>query len=171
MGKKMSTEVERVCQSFEFLLVEYKQRLQGIPGAGGSSLIQLDDAEQRQEFASSWLVEAVKQAGFDLYEKIITILESAVYHMEDAKNNLRMNKQSISSEPPGPFSTEPSGALFQHPNINNHNLNTGGITGLLSDLGTPNQFTPLNYDVNDAIKVEPEDQMSGSQQFDVEQQI
>ena len=27
MGKKMSTEVERVCQSFEFLLVEYKQRL------------------------------------------------------------------------------------------------------------------------------------------------
>lgn len=45
IGKKMSTEVERVCQSFEFLLVEYKQRLQGVPGAAGSSLIQLESPQ------------------------------------------------------------------------------------------------------------------------------
>jgi hypothetical protein len=37
-----------------------------------------------QKLASQWLVEAVKQAGFDLYEKSITILESAIFHMEDA---------------------------------------------------------------------------------------
>jgi len=30
------------------------------------------------------LIEAVKQAGFELYEKTITILESAIFHMEDA---------------------------------------------------------------------------------------
>lgn len=47
---------------------------------------------QRREYASHWLVEAVKQAGFDLYEKTITILESAVYHMEDAKNLLKAKK-------------------------------------------------------------------------------
>jgi hypothetical protein len=34
--------------------------------------------------ASHWLVEAVKYSGFDLYEKTITILESAIFHMEDA---------------------------------------------------------------------------------------
>ena len=34
--------------------------------------------------ASNWLIEAVKQAGFDLYEKSITILESAIFHMDDA---------------------------------------------------------------------------------------
>jgi hypothetical protein len=34
--------------------------------------------------ASFWLIEAVKQAGYDLYEKSITILESAVFHFEDS---------------------------------------------------------------------------------------
>lgn len=82
MGKKMSTEVERVCQSFEFLLVEYKQRLQSDEGS-------IEGDAQRREYAANWLIEAVKQAGFDLYEKTITILESAVFHMEDAKNLLK----------------------------------------------------------------------------------
>lgn len=41
-----------------------------------------------QENASQWLIEAVKQAGFDLYEKSITILESAVFHMDDADKAL-----------------------------------------------------------------------------------
>ena len=103
MGKKMSTEVERVCQSFEFLLVEYKQRLQGAPGSEGH---QLEGEAQRREYASCWLVEAVKQAGFDLYEKVITILESAVYHMEDAKHTLQAKKQAQSSERPDPFQTD-----------------------------------------------------------------
>lgn len=57
MGKKMSTEVERVCQSFEFLLVEYKQRLQGAPDTEGH---QLEGEAQRREYASCWLIEAVK---------------------------------------------------------------------------------------------------------------
>jgi hypothetical protein len=69
MGKKLSNEIEQACQSFEFLLMEYSQRL--TKGDG--------------EAASNWLVEAVKQAGFDLYEKSITILESAVFHMDDAE--------------------------------------------------------------------------------------
>ena len=28
MGKKLSSEIEKVCQSFEFLLMEYNKRLQ-----------------------------------------------------------------------------------------------------------------------------------------------
>ena len=72
MGKKLSNEIEKVCQSFEFLLMEYNRRL-----------------AQNQDYnqASSWLIEAVKQAGFDLYEKTITILESAIFHMEDAAHS------------------------------------------------------------------------------------
>mgnify|MGYP000097025979 FL=1 len=69
MGKKLSHEIEQTCQSYEFLLMEFNQRI-------------------GQENASQWLVEAVKQAGFDLYEKSITILESAVFHMDDADKAL-----------------------------------------------------------------------------------
>ena len=69
MGKKLTNEIEKVCQSYEFLIMEYHQR----------------QAESTQGNAQQWLVEAVKQAGFDLYEKTITILESAIFHMEDAQ--------------------------------------------------------------------------------------
>ena len=41
--------------------------------------------------ASAWLSEAVKQAGFDLYEKTINILEGAVFHKEDAGAVLKAN--------------------------------------------------------------------------------
>jgi hypothetical protein len=27
MGKKMTSQIEKVCQSFEFLLIEYQQRI------------------------------------------------------------------------------------------------------------------------------------------------
>lgn len=69
MGKKLSNEIEKACQSFEFLILEYNKRL----------------AQENDHIeASHWLIEAVKHSGFDLYEKTITILESAIFHMEDA---------------------------------------------------------------------------------------
>ena len=114
MGKKLSNEIEKVCQSYEFLLLEYNQRIQkqnplgdtqasefGVAGHAGSlhgaSNTKLqnnqDDLRNHQlrmtyESASNWLAEAVKQAGFDLYEKSITILESAIFHMDDANKAL-----------------------------------------------------------------------------------
>lgn len=69
MGKKLSNEIEKTCQSFEFLIMEYNKRL-------------AEEADHKR--ASHWLIEAVKHSGFDLYEKTITILESAIFHMEDA---------------------------------------------------------------------------------------
>ena len=102
MGKKLSNEIEKVCQSYEFLLLEYNQRIQkqnplgdtqtsefGVAGHAGNQ----DDPRDHQlrmtyESASNWLAEAVKQAGFDLYEKSITILESAIFHMDDANKAL-----------------------------------------------------------------------------------
>jgi len=73
MGKKLSNEIEKVCQSYEFLLQEYNQRVH-----------EAIANNQAANSASTWLIEAVKQAGFELYEKTITILESAIFHMEDA---------------------------------------------------------------------------------------
>ena len=72
MGKKLSNEIEKACQSFEFLIMEYNKRIS-------------EDNDFNK--ASHWLTEAVKHAGFDLYEKTITILESAIFHMEDAAQN------------------------------------------------------------------------------------
>ena len=83
MGKKLSTEIEKVCQSYEFLLLEYNKRL-------------AESANPQQ--ASHWLIEAVKQAGFDLYEKTITILESAIFHMEDANQMIKENSQKINAD-------------------------------------------------------------------------
>ena len=77
MGKKMTAEVESVCQSFEFLLIEYKQRV-----AAG------DDAAE-------WLSEAVKQAGFDLYEKTINILEGAIFHKDEAAGKLGFDNMTF----------------------------------------------------------------------------
>ena len=48
----------------------------------------LSENENSAQQASQWLIEAVKQAGFDLYEKTITILESAIFHMEDAQEHI-----------------------------------------------------------------------------------
>ena len=38
--------------------------------------------------AQVWFLEAIKQSAFEMYESTITMLESAVYHMEEAQNNL-----------------------------------------------------------------------------------
>ena len=73
--------------------MEYDQRIKGEQNLGDTnnsefSLAGADKSNSqkilRMESASQWLIEAVKQAGFDLYEKSITILESAIFHMDDA---------------------------------------------------------------------------------------
>lgn len=81
MGKKMTAEVESICQSFEFLLIEYRQRLA--------------DPEHKDS-AAEWLSEAVKAAGFDLYEKTINILEGAAYHQDDAQQQLKQHQRDFS---------------------------------------------------------------------------
>ena len=101
MGKKLSNEIEKVCQSYEFLLLEYNQRIGASRNFGNDTQRseEIDDNRRylNYESASQWLIEAVKQAGFDLYEKTITILESSIYHMEDAgkepdENNIEEKK-------------------------------------------------------------------------------
>lgn len=76
MGRRICNEVERVCQSFDTLQTEYKQRYQGAQKVGENEL-------QR---AQIWFIEAVKQNGYELYENCINMLEAAVYHHEDAEN-------------------------------------------------------------------------------------
>lgn len=44
--------------------------------------------------------EAVKQTGFDLYEKSLSMLEAAVYHSEDAKGTLEKAFSPVKSPTP-----------------------------------------------------------------------
>lgn len=64
MGKKISAEVEKLCQSLASLVQEFEGRKQ----AGGIQL----------ERAASWFTEAVKQGTFALYEKVVLMLESSL---------------------------------------------------------------------------------------------
>ena len=70
MGKKLSNEIEKVCQSYEFLLLEYNQRIQKqgpiIDGQASEMSVTTatgNEAHKLQmtyESASNWLMEAVK---------------------------------------------------------------------------------------------------------------
>ena len=76
MGRRICNEVERVCHTFDTLQAEFQQRYQNSKKLGETEI-------QRTQ---TWLCEAVKQNGYELYENCINMLEAAVYHHEDAEN-------------------------------------------------------------------------------------
>ena len=113
MGKRMSTEVERVCKVFETLMEDYKVRFSDFEQrlnaeyADGQRLsrknlsfeqdAQVQDhikAEQVQremellqlQRAQVWFLEAIQQTTVEMYERIVTMLESAVFHQNEASS-------------------------------------------------------------------------------------
>ena len=70
MGRRIINEIEVTCKGFEGLKIEFQERV-GEEARYGSQ-------------SHGWYLEAVRQSGFDLYEKAINMLEAAVYHSEDA---------------------------------------------------------------------------------------
>ena len=50
-----------------------------------------------------WLLEAVKQGGYELYESSINMLEAAVYHQGDAEGRLTDLADMDKREPSGPL--------------------------------------------------------------------
>ena len=114
MGKRMSTEVERVCKVFETLMQDYKQRFsdfertleenEKVQGFVRRGLTQVEEervlehitADKKQrtmemlqlQRAQVWFLEAVQQTTVDMYERVIVMLESAVFHQQEASTML-----------------------------------------------------------------------------------
>ena len=91
MGRRMSNEIERVCQRFEQLIQEYLRRFsqheQSLSADPNRSPRQNTDLLNLQR-AQIWLLETIKTNSFDLYERSITMIEGAIFHREDAEQRL-----------------------------------------------------------------------------------
>ena len=55
-----------------------------------------------------WFLEAIKHSTMELYETTITILESAVFHMEEAQNTLNDLTQTLETKSGKSSSTKKS---------------------------------------------------------------
>ena len=126
MGRKMSSEIERVCQVFESLAQEYNVRFSEIekgylngtsplraPNDGAKGPMKHEMELISLQRAQIWFLDAVQSTSLDLYERTVTMLEGALYHKDDAESRLGDaytpvrrefdEKQPITGESPGGF--------------------------------------------------------------------
>ena len=75
MGKRITNEIERLCQTMDSLIREFTDR-EGLLHSSTTSFGKGTNAQ--------WLMSALKKGSMDLYEATITMLESAILNMEDA---------------------------------------------------------------------------------------
>jgi hypothetical protein len=85
MGKRLTNEVERLCQAVDSLVREFSDREAERAGYHHSTTSFGNSTEGRN---GQWLVIALKKATVDLYEQAITMLESAILNMEDAQERV-----------------------------------------------------------------------------------
>jgi hypothetical protein len=96
LGKRVANEIEKVCQTVDGIIIEYNQRAEGFKfdqtsfGGKNTDVLNL----QRNQV---WFLEAIKHSTMELYETTITMLESAVFHMEEAQTRLGDLTQSLDS--------------------------------------------------------------------------
>ena len=81
MGRRICNEVENVCQAFERLQNEYQSR------------VKTAQSQSEIQRTQTWFCEAVKQSGFTLYENALNMLEAAIYHSGEQK------QQQVDTEP------------------------------------------------------------------------
>ena len=111
MGRRMSGEVERICKVFETLMEDYKNRFADfekqykVSNDNAQPLrrknlsfeqeTQVQDhiqAEKTQkelqllqlQRAQVWFLEAIQQTTVEMYERIVVMLESALFHQNEA---------------------------------------------------------------------------------------
>ena len=76
MGRRLSNEIELLCQSYDYMLSEFNERMR----ASG------DDPEKALTVINNstlWLTEAIRASGHNLYEKSIEVLEGATLLLND----------------------------------------------------------------------------------------
>ena len=81
MGRRISSEVDRMCQSFDYLLEEYNQRL-------SSAESERDGGGKPGASVTMWIVEAVKTAGAELSQRCSEVLDGTELLLTDANNQL-----------------------------------------------------------------------------------
>jgi len=82
MGRRMSSEVEKFCQTLDELQGEFNERLSDFGMVNGEHV-------QRNKH---WFVEALRQSSYQLYERLVTMIESAIHHLEEAQRKVREAK-------------------------------------------------------------------------------
>ena len=113
MGKRMSGEVERICKVFETLMQDYKKRFgefeqayneenenaqrlsrKGLSQEQENLVLDHINADKKQremellqlQRAQVWFLEAIQQTTVDMYERIVVMLESALFHQNEASS-------------------------------------------------------------------------------------
>ena len=116
MGKRMSGEVERICKVFETLMQDYKKRFaefeqayneenenaqrlsrKGLSQENEDLVLDHINADKKQremellqlQRAQVWFLEAIQQTTVDMYERIVVMLESALFHQNEASSILQ----------------------------------------------------------------------------------
>lgn len=80
MGQRLSNEIESLCNSLDYLLDEYNNRIYNSTGNAEKIITQVNTATQ-------WLMQAIKSSGCNLYEKSIQVLEGATLLLKDVQEN------------------------------------------------------------------------------------
>ena len=91
MGKKLTQDIERVCQTVDLLTQEYHTRVSDLNPVLGSTLPKDLSSLQR---AAHWLLTALSSSLVELYDSAVTSLESAIFHQEEADRRV-MEASSI----------------------------------------------------------------------------
>ena len=76
MGRRLSNEIEILCQSYDYLFNEYNERMQVSSEDPHKVLTTINSS-------TLWLTEAIRVTGHNLYEKSIEVLEGATILLKD----------------------------------------------------------------------------------------
>ncbi len=81
-GRKVTTEIERLCHTVETLVREFMYRESNQSSSQGFGKSHENNRKQ------VWFTEEIKKESMDLYENSIMMLESAIHNMDEATANL-----------------------------------------------------------------------------------
>lgn len=102
MGKRITNEIERLCQTIDSLTREFTDR-EGVVVHSSTTSFGLKQAGANVQ----WFMSALKKGSMDLYEAAITMLESAILNMEDAQRKVDSTQQE-NVDPQSLASTKPA---------------------------------------------------------------
>lgn len=81
MGRRLSNEIELLCQSYDYMLNEFNDRMR--------ASIDTNDPDAVLTVINTstlWLTEAIRASGHNLYEKSIEVLEGATLLLNDVND-------------------------------------------------------------------------------------
>ena len=167
MGRRMSGEIERICQVIESLTQEYKVRFGDLEKVYTDQAVNQTKGAMKQEMelismqrAQIWFLDAIQTTTLDLYERTVTMLEGALYHREDAESRLgdaytpvrRDGDPRTTAEQTTPGGTvdvedEQFYSAVQNPDLQ-ENMNSRQPSLNVFNMGSCKATSPSNYNPN-----------------------